>query len=811
MGCGASSSSRYAGDSRAVSEVAEVKYTSDTPVALANFLVSADIRLVRAEYIWSLCETRKLLPRRQEAEHQSFESPSGWQTSLVTHEEVMRWAKGQSEALLCSISHCWETREHPDPCGYQLDMIARASWWYALAYYPAPVWLFIDYTSLFQYKREENSLEDKSFRSAMNAMHVLYCHEYNLTLAIWSLTPQNLWEKLLKDGHKVLIYHEPSGAMKEVTLEELTRNLVEYLSRGWCQAELQWSTCRSDSTAHQRIDKGNNGRAQFRAVMPVRPVLFKKKMQSLKFTHRSDTDAVFHLQKAIFREKVTTCKHALFSHVDEQRFGDLVQALPYYKSMESFNLVNFKCDRKSLMQLCEWLKDRLKQNALTEIVIQFGIENKDQEEVIVRAVAEILPQNSSLTRFHLNIAANLFMDRFPEESALYDAFHDFEAALEKNETLYDVELMGEEWWQQREKSYGISRADFPDVMWFSKMLKRGMSRSFYWTVAGLQERRKGAAVKEEKPRRALRPPAMNQKLVKLLQQNSARSTAELWLGDLGLGAAGARALAGLLEQNSRVPVEKMDLKLNNIRDLGAVALARAIKIQKTVTSIDLRDNSIGDAGAMAFADALDFNTTVQEINLSENNIGDEGAVALANAIQVNRNVQQIHLSKNNIGDAGAVALADAIKINTTVQEILLSENYIRDEGAVALADAIKINRNVQQIHLSKNNIGDEGAMALAYAMKINRTVQQIHLSNKMISDAGAVALADAIKTNWAVQQIHLSNTMISDDGAVALADAIKINKTMTKIDLSRNRYIRKVGKMALREAQQVNQSVELYY
>ena len=94
MGCGASSSSRYAGDSPAVSdsvsEVAEAKvnYSSDTPVALANFLVSADIRLVRAEYVWSLCETRKLLPRRQEAEHQSFESPSGKQTSLVTHQEV---------------------------------------------------------------------------------------------------------------------------------------------------------------------------------------------------------------------------------------------------------------------------------------------------------------------------------------------------------------------------------------------------------------------------------------------------------------------------------------------------------------------------------------------------------------------------------------------------------------------------------------------------------------------------------------------------------------------------------------------------
>ena len=769
MGCGASSSSRYADDPG--SEV-----TSDSPVSLALFLVSADIRLVRAEYVWSLCETGKLLPRRQEAEQEIFESPSGWQTSLVMHEEVLRWAKGESDALLCSISHCWEACEHPDPCGYQLDMIARASWWYALAYYPAPVWLFIDYTSLFQYKREENSPEDKSFRKAMNAMHVLYCHEYNLTLAIWSLTPENLWQKLSEDGHKVLIYHEPSGAMKEVTLEELTRNLVEYLSRGWCQAELQWSTCRSDSTAHQRIDKGNAGRARFRAVMPLRPVLFKKKMQSLKFTHRSDADAVFHLQESVFMEKVTTCKQGTFSQVDEQRFRDLVQALPYYMSMESFTLTHFKCERKSLVQLCKWLKDRLKRNVLTELVIQFGNENRDQEDIIMKAVAESLPVNHSLTRFHLST------NTYPEASTLQA----LSAAVRKHRTLYDVDLMREGWWQDCERKYGLERANFGDSKWKSKLKTLGMQESVFDAIAALEKRKAAApkrsrSFKEEKPRRALRPPAMNQKLVELLQQNSARSTDELWLRDFRLGAAGARALAGLLERNSRVPVKTIDLSENNIGDLGAVALADATKIQKTV----------------------------QMITLSENYIGAEGAVALSDAIKINRTLTKIQLSQNNIGDAGVVALADAIKINTTVQEIHLSKNYIHDEGAVALADAIKINMTVQEIHLSRNYIHYAGVVALADAIKINRTLTKIHLSENHLGDAGAVALADAIKINRTVQEIHLSSTIISDDGAVALADAIKINFTVTKIDLGNNPSIHRLGKMALSKAEQVNQSVEV--
>ena len=711
-------------------------------------------------------------------------------------------------------------------------MIARASWWYALAYYPAPVWLFIDYTSLFQYKREEDSPEDKSFRKAMNAMHVLYCHEYNLTLAIWSLTPQKLWEKLSGDGHKVLIYHEPSGAMKEVTLEELTRNLVEYLSRGWCQAELQWSTTRSDSTAHQRIDKGKTGRARFRAVMPLRPVLFKKKMQSLKFTHRSDTDTVFHLQESVFMEKVTTCKQGTFSEVDEQRFRDLLQALPYYRSMESFTLTHFKCERKSLMRLCMWLKDRLKRNVLTEIVIQFGIENKDQEEVIMKAVAESLPVNYSLTRFHL------YTNTYPEESTLQA----LSAAVRKHRTLYDVDLMRAEWWQDCEKDYGLKRANFGDSKWKSKLKTLGMQESVFDAIAALEQRKAAApkrsrSFKDEKPRRALRPPAMNEKLVQLLQQNSARSTDELWLRDFGLGVAGAQALAGLLERNGRVPVKTIDLSKNRICDLGTVALADAIKIQKTVQAISLSENYIGRGGAVALSDAIKINTTLQEINLLQNNIGDAGAVALADAIKINTTVQEIHLyqncigyvgavaladaikinrtltkihlSQNNIGDAGVVALADAIKINTTVQGIHLSRNYIHDEGAVALADAIKINMTVQEIHLSQNKILYEGFVALAGAIKINRTLTKIHLSENYMGDAGAVALADAIKINTTVQEIHLSSTIISDDGAVALADAIKINRTVTKIDLMCNPTIHRLGKMALSEAQQVNQSVEV--
>ena len=596
----------------AESEVVKVKYSSDDPLALANFLTSADIRLVRAEYVWSLCEAQKLLPRRQEAEDQSFESRSGQETALVTHQEVQEWGEGKTEALLCSISHCWETREHPDPCGYQLDIIASAAWWYALAYYPAPVWLFIDYTSLFQYKREENSREAESFKKAMNAMHLMYCHEFTLTLAVRSLTPPELWQKKLEDGHKVLIYHEKSGTIKEVPLEELTRNLVEYLLRGWCQAELQWSSARSDSTAHQRIDRDEEKR-YFRAVMPLQPELFKEKMNSLKFTHRSDTEAVFHLQQAVFMEKVTTCNRATFAHVDTQGSRDLVQALPYYKCMQSFTLINFECDNETFMQLCELLEHRLKENALTELVIRFAEKNRYQEELIVKTVAKVLPVNRSLTRLNLDVGYGLAL---PLESSCQA----LAAALGTNATLYDVDLMPEGGWQSAENMRGLKRADIENPEWRQLWERRrdttpGQVDAFLKLEQLLQERQAAArssSVKEVTPSRALRPPAINEKLVKHLQQNSAQCTDWLLhMGSLNLEDAGAQAVAQMLDMNSRA--REIYLGYNNIGDAGAVALAEAIKINKTLTEIDLTVNKIGDAGAAALAEAIKINKTVQKI------------------------------------------------------------------------------------------------------------------------------------------------------------------------------------------------------
>ena len=67
-------------------------------------------------YLAELALAQQPLPRRQEAESLEFTSGGITQSALVTHEEVQEWATGSRKAIMCSISHAWETREHPDPC-----------------------------------------------------------------------------------------------------------------------------------------------------------------------------------------------------------------------------------------------------------------------------------------------------------------------------------------------------------------------------------------------------------------------------------------------------------------------------------------------------------------------------------------------------------------------------------------------------------------------------------------------------------------------------------------------------------------------
>ncbi|CAE7875033.1 NLRC3, partial [Symbiodinium necroappetens] len=248
-------------------------------------------------YLYELLRQKRLLPRRQEAEE--------W--GLVSHEEVSEWAAGTRDAMLISVSHAWETRQHPDPCGDQLNRLVSGLRIYDDAYV-SEIWVFYDYVSLFQYERQTVA-EYESFRRAMRHMHMCYAHECNWTVRLEALTPDDVWDAALQNSeHLVRVYDDESKTVRGLPLKELMLNRVPYRDRGWCKAEVEWSSCRSRSEQNQCLDAPGsevNSESELKGKVPMAPEVFQEDIRRAEFTHRNDAGIVQRLQHEIYYEKVS--------------------------------------------------------------------------------------------------------------------------------------------------------------------------------------------------------------------------------------------------------------------------------------------------------------------------------------------------------------------------------------------------------------------------------------------------------------------------------------------------------------------------
>ncbi|CAE7712386.1 Nlrp4b [Symbiodinium sp. CCMP2456] len=129
---------------------------------LRAYVVRSDIRFVQPDYIIRLHQEGRVFPRRQEAE--------GEEGALFQLHPTAQ----AGDFKYVAVSHCWESREHPDPHGFQLAQLA--SWidgfW---GEQTRDAVLFIDYVSLYQFGNRTET-QDASFRRSMENMSLLYAN-----------------------------------------------------------------------------------------------------------------------------------------------------------------------------------------------------------------------------------------------------------------------------------------------------------------------------------------------------------------------------------------------------------------------------------------------------------------------------------------------------------------------------------------------------------------------------------------------------------------------------------------------------------
>lgn len=242
---------------------------------------------------------------------------------------------------------------------------------------------------------------------------------------------------------------------------------------------------------------------------------------------------------------------------------------------------------------------------------------------------------------------------------------------------------------------------------------------------------------------------------------------------------------------------------NKIGDDGASAIATAlIETSKTtaLTELSLSNLGIGATGTVALAGMLKTNTVLSRLDLSRNDIGSAGAAALGDALKDNAALKSINLDTADaeppagaIDNAGATALASALLTNNVLEELYVNlggggsgaTSSSEIAAGVVIGNALKTNTALKILRLADASLGDESAVAIAAGLTVNTALEKLELGNNLISDDGAAALANALTANTVLKELALDKNIINGIGAIALANAIKVNTGLEKLNLDR--------------------------
>ena len=148
-------------------------------------------------------------------------------------------------------------------------------------------------------------------------------------------------------------------------------------------------------------------------------------------------------------------------------------------------------------------------------------------------------------------------------------------------------------------------------------------------------------------------------------------------------------------------------------------------------------NNIQDVGAIAIANALKINSSMTALNLSNNNLGNDGVIALANALKLNSCLLSLILDLNRIGNDAVIAIAEALKCNICLTELNLRQCGIKKDGIFFIVDALRFNPTI----LDLETIFDPDLYKRLRSLKVNTEGDLKFLLEKLIGQDGGKVLS----------------------------------------------------------------------
>ncbi|XP_075418507.1 leucine-rich repeat-containing protein 45 isoform X2 [Tenrec ecaudatus] len=212
---------------------------------------------------------------------------------------------------------------------------------------------------------------------------------------------------------------------------------------------------------------------------------------------------------------------------------------------------------------------------------------------------------------------------------------------------------------------------------------------------------------------------------------------------------GAEPQEAVLRQLQEPRRGQLDLATQTLATDTCEALGQLLQSQTLFTELVLRDCMLSEEGARLLLQGLCSNSVVRLLDLKGNNLCAVGAEALGKLLKQNKSIQSLTLEWNNLGawEEAFATFCAGLGANSNLRQLDLRNNQVTHRGAEELALALKSNTSLQQLDLRWNNLGLLGGRALVSCLPSNRTLCRLELAGNNIPGDVLRAVEQAMDHN----------------------------------------------------------------
>lgn len=163
---------------------------------------------------------------------------------------------------------------------------------------------------------------------------------------------------------------------------------------------------------------------------------------------------------------------------------------------------------------------------------------------------------------------------------------------------------------------------------------------------------------------------------------------------------------------------------------------------------------------------------IEDIDLRFNEITDMGAKTLGDLIQNSPRLLGLNLQGNKIKSDGAQYLADALKECVHLQCLNLNWNKIKTNGAMMVTELLFTHDKLLSLNLGNNKIDHDGIIGILSVLNCsNYTLEELNIDNpvyKTICQSVAIHFDKMFQNNVGLQKLSIRKHQLTCEGIFVL-------------------------------------------